>query len=102
MDMNRRNILGLYISFAMLSTSQAISWQFMSYFILHDLHVTNYLLLNIIWSIGPLVMMIAMGVWGSISDRVGKRKPFILLGFVGYGATYLFSSFVADGFQYFI
>ncbi|MHA1930419.1 MAG: MFS transporter, partial [Candidatus Thorarchaeota archaeon] len=102
MEPNERNILALYVSFAMLSTSQALSWQFISYFILHDLQVTNYLLLNIIWSISPLVMMITMGFWGSLSDRIRKRKPFMLLGFLGYGATFLFSSFVTDGFQYFI
>lgn len=102
MELSERNILAVYVSFAMLATSQAISWQFISYFILHDLNVTNYLLLNIIWSIGPLVMMVTMSIWGSISDKMGKRKPFILLGFIGYGATFLFSSFVADGFQYFI
>ncbi|MHA1637912.1 MAG: hypothetical protein ACTSUB_07845, partial [Candidatus Thorarchaeota archaeon] len=101
MEPNERNILALYVSFAMLSTSQALSWQFISYFILHDLQVTNYLLLNIIWSISPLVMMITMGFWGSLSDRIRKRKPFMLLGFLGYGATFLFSSFVTDGFQYF-
>ena len=100
MKLTERNILAVYVAYAFLAASQAMSWQFISYFILHGLLVTNFFILNIIWSIAPLVMMVTMSIWGSASDRFKKRKPFMLIGFLGYGATNLFSSFVTNGFQY--
>ncbi|MHA1576625.1 MAG: MFS transporter [Candidatus Thorarchaeota archaeon] len=100
MRLKERNNLAVYTAFAFLATSQSMSWQFLSYFILHDLQVTNFFTLNVIWSIAPLVMMVTMSLWGSASDKFKKRKPFMLIGFLGYGATNLFSSFVSNGFQY--
>ncbi len=80
--------------------AQAIIWQWMTYFVKHDLLVEDYLVLTFAWSAPALVVMLATNVWGSISDGVGRRKPFMIIGFIGYASTFFFYSIVSDVVQF--
>ena len=60
--------------------------------------------LGLLLAISPFIQLIASPIWGSISDRRG-RKPVIVIGLLGYGismllfglATELWMLFVARG-----
>ena len=80
--------------------SQSIIWQWMTFFVKHDLFVNDFLILTFAWSAPALVVMIATNVWGSLSDRVGRRKPFMVIGFLGYASTFFFYSMVTDVLQF--
>jgi MFS family permease len=80
--------------------AQAIIWQWMTFFVKHDLFVEDFLVLTFAWSAPALVVMIATNVWGSISDRIGRRKPFMIVGFLGYASTFFFYSLVTDVLQF--
>ena len=80
--------------------AQAIIWQWMTFFVKHDLFVEDFLVLTLAWSAPALIVMIATNVWGSISDRMGRRKPFMILGFLGYASTFFFYSLVTDVLQF--
>ena len=80
--------------------AQAIIWQWMTFFVKHDLFVDDFLVLTFAWSIPALVVMIVTNLWGSLSDRTGRRKPFMIVGFLGYASTFFFYSMVTDVFQF--
>jgi DHA1 family multidrug resistance protein-like MFS transporter len=44
----------------------------------------------------------AVNIWGSISDNLEVRKPFMIIGFIGYASTFLLYSFVTNSFQFLI
>ncbi|TXT54213.1 MAG: Multidrug resistance protein MdtG [Candidatus Thorarchaeota archaeon] len=92
--------MAIYISFGFQSTATAISWQFITYFVKHDLQVSSFLLMTLVWSAPAVVTMVASNLWGSVSDKKGRRKPFMIMGFVGYAATYLMYSFIQDWLQF--
>lgn len=102
MSEDRRSISAIYIAFALQSLGQAMSWQFGTYFLKDVLGVDNYIVLTTIWSIPALVTMVAVGYWGAFSDKHGKRRPFMLLGFIGYSMTFLMVSFVTSFIYWFI
>ncbi len=102
MSEDRRSISAIYIAFALQSLGQAMAWQFGTYFLKDVLGVENYIVLTTIWSIPALATMVAVGYWGAFSDKHGKRKPFMLLGFIGYSMTFLMVSFVTNFINWFI
>ncbi|MGQ4871854.1 MAG: MFS transporter [Candidatus Thorarchaeota archaeon] len=102
MGTNSVSSWGLYLAFGLQSVGMAIGWQYITYFLKHELGVTSFILMTTIFAAPSFVMILAMSFWGAISDRVGKRKPFLLLGFTGYFATYLLYSFVSTSTEYFV
>ncbi len=97
-----RNIKSIYLAFALQSLGQAIAWQFGTYFLQEELLVESYVLLTILWSIPYFVTMAGVSSWGSFSDRKGRRKPFMLIGFFGYSFTFLLFSIVQNSIQWFL
>ncbi len=96
------NTLPVYAAYGFQSMGQAMSWQFVTYFVSHELQVDSFVMMAVIWSGPAFVMMAAASFWGSMSDKLGARKPFMIMGFVVYAETFLLYSFVATGIQYFI
>ncbi|MEM4734363.1 MAG: MFS transporter [Candidatus Thorarchaeota archaeon] len=94
--------LVVYPAFALQATAQSISWQFITYFVNHELQVESFLMMAVIWSLPAFVTMVATSFWGIISDRTGARKPFMVMGFLVYAETFLFYSMVSTGLQYFL
>jgi MFS family permease len=102
MSEDRRSISAIYLAFALQSLGQAMAWQFGTYFLKDVLGVNNYVLLTTVWSVPALMTMVAVGYWGAFSDKHGKRRPFMLLGFMGYSFTFLLVSFVSSFVEWFI
>jgi MFS family permease len=102
MSSANRNILAIYFVFAMQALGQAIAWQFGTYFLQNELGVLNFVVLTVIWSIPAFVTIIGVSFWGSTSDKKGRRKPFMTIGFIGYAATYLMLSLVQTDVQFLI
>jgi len=100
MVLRDRAVTTVYLTYSIQSMAQAIIWQFMTFFIKHDLFIDDFLVLTLAWSAPALVVMIATNLWGTISDRVGRRKPFMIVGFLGYSSTFFFYTFVNDVLQF--
>jgi DHA1 family multidrug resistance protein-like MFS transporter len=100
MGLRDRAVTTVYLAYSIQAMAQAIIWQWMTYFVKHDLMVEDFLVLTLAWSAPALVVMIATNAWGSLSDRIGKRKPFMVIGFIGYASTFFFYSIVTDVFQF--
>lgn len=97
-----RATLSVYFTYAMQAGAQAISWQFATFFVRHELHAPGFIELTIIYSAPALVVMFMSNVWGWLSDRIGKRKIFMIVGFLGYAISFLLYSFVTTSFEYLI
>ncbi len=95
-----RAVTTVYLAYSIQAMAQAIIWQWMTFFVKHDLFVEDFLVLTFAWSAPAAVVMIATNVWGSISDRIGLRKPFMIVGFLGYASTFFFYSLVTDVLQF--
>ncbi|MGQ4911526.1 MAG: MFS transporter [Candidatus Thorarchaeota archaeon] len=95
-----RATISVYFTYAMQATAQAISWQFVTFFVKHDLNAPGFLELTIIWSLPAIVVMVMSNFWGWLSDRLRRRKVFMLIGFTGYAVTFLLYSFVSTSTQY--
>ncbi len=102
MSAGQRSVYAVYLTYALQSMGQAISWQFVTFFVKHELGVSSFLLLTLVWAAPALVTMAAVNIWGSLSDNMGRRKPFMIMGFLGYAATFALYSFVTNVVQYFI
>jgi MFS family permease len=100
MGLRDRAVTTVYLAYSIQAMAQAIIWQWMTFFVKHNLFVEDFLVLTFAWSAPALVVMIATNVWGSISDRIGRRKPFMIVGFLGYASTFFFYSLVTDVFQF--
>lgn len=100
MGLRDRAVTTVYLAYSIQAMAQAIIWQWMTFFVKHDLFVEDFLVLTFAWSAPALVVMIATNVWGSLSDRVGRRKPFMVIGFLGYASTFFFYSMVTDVLQF--
>ncbi len=100
MGLRDRAVTTVYLAYSIQAMAQAIIWQWMTFFVKHDLLVDDFLVLTFAWSVPALVVMVATNVWGSLSDRVGRRKPFMVIGFFGYASTFFFYSMVTDVFQF--
>ncbi len=95
-----RNSMMVYISYAFQAMGLAISWQFVTYFVRNDLGVEDFITLTIVWAAPNLITMVIVNLWGSLSDRMQKRKPFMIIGFLGYSGTFMSYSFVQNSLQY--
>jgi len=95
-----RSIASVYVAYALQATAQAISWQYVTYFIKHDLATSSFLEQSVALALPAIVIMIMTNVWGSLSDRWKKRKMFMMIGFAGYAITFLFYALVVDIIQY--
>jgi MFS family permease len=95
-----RSRIAVYLAYASQSMGQAMAWQFITFFAKHDLGESSHLVLAFVWAIPAFVTMIAVYLWGSLSDRVGRRKPFMVVGFIGYTYTFFLYSLVTDVFQF--
>jgi len=100
MGLRDRAVTTVYLAYSIQAMAQSIIWQWMTFFVKHDLLVGDFLLLTVAWSAPALVVMFATNAWGSISDRLGRRKPFMIIGFLGYASTFFFYSMVNDVFQF--
>ncbi|MDF1538899.1 MAG: MFS transporter [Candidatus Thorarchaeota archaeon] len=100
MSVTNRNIVAIYFTFALQSLGQAISWQFGTYFLKDELGVLNFVMLTVIWSIPSFVTILAVNFWGATSDRRGRRKPFMTIGFAGFSGTFLLLSFVQSSMEF--
>ncbi|MHA2352407.1 MAG: MFS transporter [Candidatus Thorarchaeota archaeon] len=100
MGLRDRAVTTVYLAYSIQAMAQAIIWQWMTFFVKHDLFVEDFLVLTFAWSAPALVVMVATNVWGSISDRIGRRKPFMIVGFLGYASTFFFYSLVTDVIQF--
>jgi MFS family permease len=94
--------LFVYLAYALQAVGLAISWQFTTFFVKHELGSPDFITLTVVFALPAMVTMAAVNVWGWISDRVGRRQPFMIIGFLGYSATFLGYSIVSDSFQYLI
>jgi MFS family permease len=92
----------VYFTYALQAAAQAISWQFVTFFVKNELNTPGFIELTIIWSVPAIVTLLMANFWGSLSDRLGRRRVFMILGFVGYAATFLFYSFVSNSIQYLV
>ncbi|TFG31070.1 MFS transporter [Candidatus Thorarchaeota archaeon] len=95
-----RSIASVYIAYALQSTAMAISWQFVTYFVRHDLNATSFLELSLASALPAFIIMVMSPIWGSLSDRMKKRRIFMIIGFIGYASTFIFYAFVTDIIQY--
>jgi len=100
MGLRDRAVTTVYLTYSIQSMAQSIIWQWMTFFVKHDLFVNDFLILTFAWSAPALVVMIATNVWGSLSDRIKRRKPFMVIGFLGYASTFFFYSMVTDVLQF--
>jgi MFS family permease len=94
--------LPVYFAYALHSLGLAISWQFVTHFLKWELDVASELLLTVALALPALVTMLSVNVWGAWSDRINKRRPFMVLGFFSYAATFMATSFVSSYTQYLI
>ncbi|TFH09728.1 MAG: MFS transporter [Candidatus Thorarchaeota archaeon] len=97
-----RSVASVYLAYALMSTAQAISWQFVTFFVKHDLNATSFIELSLASALPAFIIMMMAPVWGSLSDRWKKRRIFMIIGFIGYASTFVFYAFVADILQYLI
>jgi len=97
-----RSIASVYVAYALQATAQAISWQFVTYFVKHELNAISFLEQSAAFVFPAIVIMIMTNVWGTLSDRWKKRKMFMIIGFIGYASTFFLYAFVLDILQYLI
>jgi MFS family permease len=102
MTPEERARLAVYVTYAMQAIGLSISWQFSTYFIKHDLATPDFVIIAVMVAIPGIVTTIAVNLWGSFSDKYELRKPFMIIGFVGYALTFMLYSFVTDSFQFLI
>ncbi len=97
-----RSIASVYVAYALQATAQAISWQFVTYFVKHELNAISFLQQSAAFAFPAIVIMIMTNIWGALSDRWKKRKMFMVIGFIGYATTFFLYAFVSDIIQYLI
>jgi DHA1 family multidrug resistance protein-like MFS transporter len=95
-----KSIASVYIAYALQAAAQAISLQFVTYFVKHELNAISFLQQSVALASPAIVIMIMTNVWGSLSDRWRKRKVFMVIGFIGYASTFFIYAFVVDISQY--
>ena len=97
-----RSVASVDLAYAMQATAQAISWQFVTFFVKHELNATSFFELSLASAIPAFIIMVMSPVWGSLSDRWKKRRVFMIIGFIGYACTFVFYAFAANIVQYLI
>lgn len=97
-----RSTAYVYLTYALQAAAQAISWQFVTFFVAHELHTPGFIELTIIWSAPAIVTLLMANFWGWLSDRLGRRRLFMIVGFIGYAATFMIYSIVSNSVQYLV
>ena len=97
-----RSVASVYLAYALQATAQAISWQFVTFFVKHDLSATSFVELSLASALPAFIIMVMAPVWGTLSDRWKRRKLFMVIGFIGYALTFIFYAIVADIIQYLV
>jgi DHA1 family multidrug resistance protein-like MFS transporter len=100
MALFNRSVISVYIAYSLQAAAQAISLQFVTYFIKHELYTSSFLEESVALALPAIVVMVATNAWGSLSDQSLKRKPFMIIGFLGYATTFLFYAFARDIIQF--
>ncbi|MHA1902658.1 MAG: MFS transporter [Candidatus Thorarchaeota archaeon] len=100
MNLTDRATLAVYFAYAIQATGLAISWQFSTFWLKNDIGEESFLIIALAVGIPAFVTLLSANFWGSVSDRIGRRKPFMILGFAGYASTFFFYSFVTSSWQY--
>ncbi|MGY5874767.1 MAG: MFS transporter [Candidatus Thorarchaeota archaeon] len=100
MSRANRATIAFFLAFALQSMGQAIIWQFVTLFLRHELRADSFLLLTLGWVAPAFMTMAAVNFWGWFSDGMKSRKPFMIVGFVGYAITFLLVSFVGNFSEY--
>lgn len=95
-----RSIASVYLAYAFQATAQAITWQFVTYFVKHELNAISFIEQSVAFALPAIVVMIMTNIWGSLSDRWRKRKMFMILGFTGYASMFFLYAIVVDIIQY--
>lgn len=71
-------MMPLYVGFAFDAFTWSLIWAFMPVYVFTK--GASLVLIGAVCSIPSLVSMITSPFWGHLSDKIGKRKPFIILG----------------------
>ncbi|MHA2433604.1 MAG: hypothetical protein ACXADO_10290 [Candidatus Thorarchaeota archaeon] len=89
MGLRDRATIAVYVVYGLQATAMAISWQFVTFFVKHELGAPDFLTLTVVYSAPAFINIAAVNFWGSFSDRAKARKPFMMVGFFGSprGAT---------------
>ncbi|MFW9968438.1 MAG: MFS transporter, partial [Candidatus Thorarchaeota archaeon] len=100
MGRHDRPTAAVYLVYGLQATGIAISWQFVTLFVKHELGAPDFLTLTIVWAAPAFVNILAVNFWGALSDRSRVRKPFMIIGFLGYAYTFTLYSYVTTSFQF--
>jgi DHA1 family multidrug resistance protein-like MFS transporter len=93
-------VASVYAAYSLQAAALAITWQFVTYFVKHELNALSFLEQSAAFAFPAIVTMVMTNVWGALSDSLKVRKPFMIVGFIGYAFTFLIYAFVLDVFQY--
>nr|MDO8044720.1 MFS transporter [Candidatus Baldrarchaeota archaeon] len=91
-------IMPLYISYALDAFTWSLIWAFMPIYIF--IKGASLVLIGAVCSIPSLVSMTASPLWGHLSDKIGKRKPFIILGLFTSGLLSLLYAVLRNPFHF--
>ncbi|MHA1938265.1 MAG: MFS transporter, partial [Candidatus Thorarchaeota archaeon] len=100
MGLRDRATAAVYLVYGLQAVGMAISWQFVTLFVKHELGTPDFLTLTIVWAGPAFVTILAVNFWGAFSDRISARKPFMIVGFIGYAYTFTLYSFVTTSVQF--
>jgi MFS family permease len=95
-----RATAAVYLVYGLQSIGMAISWQFATLFVKHELGAPDFLTLTVVYASPAFVTIIAVNLWGAFSDRSRARKPFMIIGFIGYAYTFTLYSLVTTSLQF--
>ncbi len=102
MGLHDRATAAVYLVYGLQSTGMAISWQFATLFIKHELGAPDFLTLTIVFASPAFVTILAVNLWGAFSDRSRARKPFMIVGFIGYAYTFALYSVITTSLQFLV
>ncbi|MHA1582789.1 MAG: MFS transporter [Candidatus Baldrarchaeia archaeon] len=91
-------IMPLYISYALDAFTWSLIWAFMPIYIF--IKGASLVLIGAVCSLPSLVSMTASPLWGHLSDKIGKRKPFIILGLFTSGLLSLLYAVLRNPFHF--
>ncbi|MFX0077752.1 MAG: MFS transporter [Candidatus Hermodarchaeota archaeon] len=99
---SRRYIWGLFLGFSLFHVAQSIFWQFGSYYLFVGIGETQFLLIGLVGGLPVLIGLTGVYLWGSISDKLHRRLPFIIFGFLGQAISFLLYIFIQDSITFLI
>ena len=102
MGLRDRATIAVYVVYGLQASAMAISWQFVTFFVKHELGAPDFLTLTVVFAAPAFVNIVAVNFWGSFSDRAKARKPFMMVGFFGYATTFLLYSLIQTSLQFLV